>query len=519
MNKLIQVNIGGLVFQIDEGAYLKLDQYLSAIRRKYEQEEGGKEILNDIELRIAELFSETANAGKAIMMSDVEHVINIMGQPEAFDASEPDTSYASTGRRSSRRFFRDGENRMLGGVCSGFGAYFDIDPLWIRLLFVAVFFFGGTGLLLYIVLWIIMPEAKTTTERLEMRGERVNISNIERTIKTSTQQFTERANAFGKEVSDTFRSENVNKAKNSVGVALEETAGAIKPLFTFIFKIFVFFIVITSLAALVAISIFYFVKGLTPGDEIRYVLSHLFETARDANLALLTGLSLAAIPLAVLLVRGIKYLLNIRVSFKVFDWTMLVLWIACIVVISFIGVQLGNDFSQEGRTSTNLELSAPEAELMVVRLDPFEDDYYSRHAYFGKDWNNPVILNDDTIVFRDIDFSVVRSDDSLFHMTLLRSARGSTRDKAKTRAEKLYYPVQQQDSILLLPSSIRLGEDDLWREQEIDVLLRVPDGKTIVLERELEHFFRYNDYTDRLNDDELFNRRLVMTPSGLKPVY
>jgi len=204
MNKLIQVNIGGLVFQIDEGAYLKLDKYLSSIKRKYEKEEGGKEIISDIELRIAEVFNENAELGKAIMMEDVDRIIEMMGQPEDFEEASDEEVYSERETKRSRRFFRDGENRMLGGVCSGFGAYFDIDPLWIRLAFVAAFFFGGSGLLLYIVLWIIMPEAKTTTEKLEMKGERVTISNIERSIKGGARQFTDKTNEMGREIRETF---------------------------------------------------------------------------------------------------------------------------------------------------------------------------------------------------------------------------------------------------------------------------------------------------------------------------
>jgi phage shock protein PspC (stress-responsive transcriptional regulator) len=251
MNKLLYVNIGGVVFQIDETAYQQLDNYLNSIRRKYASTPDGEEIIKDIEHRIAELMFERVGERGAITHAHVEDIIGIMGKPEDYDSqpeAEEKTTYNEyTQRPGSTKFFRDKENNVLGGVCAGFGAKFDIDPLWIRLAFLAFFFVAGTGFLLYIILWAIIPEAKTTAEKLEMRGEKVDINNIERTVKDGARQFSKRVNEFGEEVKQTFSKENIDKSKRNAGDFIEDAAQTLGPVVKTIVKVFVFGILIVSL--------------------------------------------------------------------------------------------------------------------------------------------------------------------------------------------------------------------------------------------------------------------------------
>ena len=191
MNRTITMNLSGIIFHIEEDAYEKLNKYLSTIKGYFKDSEGREEIMNDIEARIAEMLQEKVSTAKqAVLMSDVETVISLMGKPEEFagetdksesaanaDTSSEDfrTSYPNNKRR---RVFRDTDEKILGGVCAGIANYFDFDPIWIRAAFAISFFAFGSGFLLYIILWIIIPEAKTTAEKLEMHGEKVDVNNI-----------------------------------------------------------------------------------------------------------------------------------------------------------------------------------------------------------------------------------------------------------------------------------------------------------------------------------------------------
>ena len=188
MNKTVTVNIGGIVFHIDEIAYDKLRDYLETIRNYFRGSDGSEEIVQDIESRIAEMLQEKIQNKQVVILNDVNDVINNMGRPEDFADGMEEEGFTDMPPLSSqgeikKRLFRDPDDKVLGGVCSGVGSYLGIDPAWIRIAFLIAFFVFGSGFLLYVILWIIMPEAKTTAEKLQMKGENVNISNIEKSFK------------------------------------------------------------------------------------------------------------------------------------------------------------------------------------------------------------------------------------------------------------------------------------------------------------------------------------------------
>ena len=175
MKKTININLAGFVFYIDEDAYEELQKYLKNIKTYLGNTEGREEIIDDIESRIAELFSEKQK--QVITLIEVSEVIEVMGQPEDYmseDETEQKTSYKS----SNKRLYRDPDSTVLGGVCSGIGHYLGIDAIWIRLIFLAMVW-SGVSILFYFILWAIIPKAETTAQKLEMKGKAATFSNIE----------------------------------------------------------------------------------------------------------------------------------------------------------------------------------------------------------------------------------------------------------------------------------------------------------------------------------------------------
>src|SRR5690606_546088 len=189
MNKTVNINLAGVFFHIDEDAYSKLQHYLEAIKRSFANTPGYDEIIADIEARIAELFSEKIKTERQVIGSrEVDEVITVMGQPEDYmvdeEIFEDSTSYERPKTRSRKQLYRDCEHAYVGGVSSGLAHYLGIRSIWVRLLWILLTIFSsGAFILIYIALWIFVPEAVTTAEKLAMRGEPVNISNIERRIK------------------------------------------------------------------------------------------------------------------------------------------------------------------------------------------------------------------------------------------------------------------------------------------------------------------------------------------------
>ncbi len=208
MKKAIKINLSGLIFHIDDDAYEKLKAYLDTISRHFSNKEESKEIIDDIESRIAELFQERiTDETQVITLAIVNEVIDIMGNPEDIADSGEETDGQSSFHETysgNKRLYRDPERSVIGGVCGGLSAYFSVDPVIFRLLFVIFFFAGGASILVYIILWIVLPKAESAAQKLEMRGEKVNVSNLEKKIREEYDNVKENVK------------DNVSKAKENV---------------------------------------------------------------------------------------------------------------------------------------------------------------------------------------------------------------------------------------------------------------------------------------------------------------
>jgi len=184
MKITLSINLGGYSFNIDEDAYAELKRYLKNLEFHFAQEESASEILSDIETRLAELFRTKITTYKQVItMTDVNQAISVMGTPEDISDSDGPSARDKFATPGHHRIYRDTENRIIGGVCAGMGAYWNLDPLIIRIIFIALVLAGGLGVLIYLILYIVLPEARTTAQKIEMKGNPVNIHNIKDSVK------------------------------------------------------------------------------------------------------------------------------------------------------------------------------------------------------------------------------------------------------------------------------------------------------------------------------------------------
>lgn len=536
MNKLLYVNIGGVVFQIDENAYQKLDNYLNSIRRKYNATPDGEEIIKDIEQRIAELFIEKVGQRGAITDQYVDDIINVMGKPEDYDSHEEPTYTHHEKKSGGSRFYRDKEANMLGGVCAGFAAKFDIDVLWIRLAFVISFLFFGTGGLLYLILWILIPQARTTAERLEMRGEKVDITNIEKTIKEGAKQFTTKVNEFGEEVKQTFSRDNINKSKKNAGDFIESAAMTVKPVVQGITRIFAFALLIVCLLIVVVISVELFSNWGNQFSEIDFLGNNIMRGSDEAWLFVACGLSLILIPLIGIIFSSIKYIVGIKKKTKYVSLFLGFLWIVALFSVVYLGITTGKQFREEVQVTDKSEIIQPANNTMYIMMDKIdsytlENTYFdasSRHgkSIFKKDfWEKDedygfITISKDSFAFHHVDVEIEQSLDSNFVVLINKSARGSNKQVAKQNAQETEYTIlQPADSILKIPSLVSLNSNERWHDQEIKVIIRVPINKVIFINNNLEYYLDENEYTSGLKHAELYGGHLKMTMVGLKPVY
>jgi phage shock protein PspC (stress-responsive transcriptional regulator) len=195
MKITVSVNLGGYSFYIDEDAYAELKRYLKNLELHFAGEESAAEILSDIETRMAELFrAKLAGSKQVITIEDVRDAITILGTPEDIDDKNGQSTRDKFTSSGYHRMYRDADHRIIGGVCAGMGAYWDIDPLILRVIFAALVFAGGLGILTYLILWVVLPEAKTTAEKIEMKGEPVNIHNIKDSVKKEFENVRKKMN-------------------------------------------------------------------------------------------------------------------------------------------------------------------------------------------------------------------------------------------------------------------------------------------------------------------------------------
>ena len=194
MKITVSINIGGMAFHIDEDAYTELKIYLRSLDRYFAKEPSSAEIMADIEARIADLLKAKINDYKQVItLQDVKDVINTLGTPEDI-SDDSGSGFEKLGSTGYHRMYRDPDNRIIAGVCSGMAAYWRIEPWIIRVIFIIISLPGGLGILIYIVLWIVLPEAKTTSQKIEMKGDPVNIHNIKDSVRQEFDNVKEKMN-------------------------------------------------------------------------------------------------------------------------------------------------------------------------------------------------------------------------------------------------------------------------------------------------------------------------------------
>lgn len=350
MKKTLTVNLGGTVFHIDEDAYRLLDNYLSNLKLHFRRQVGADEIVNDIELRISELFSEKLTAGsQVITIADVEEVINRMGRPEEMETgAEEETVSGSKGSADThsggygsgswssndttsthtsthRRLYRNPDDRMLGGVIGGFSVYLGWDSTWFRLIFILCSIFGFKVLIpIYIICWIIIPEARTAAEKLSMRGEAVTVENIGKTVTDGFERVSNNVN-------DYMRSDKPRTGMQRTGDTLMMIIGWFLKISLVILAIicspvlFVFGIVFVALLiAAISVAIGGGAALFSMFPTIDFVLP---ASPLSAIVMYIAGILVVGIPLVSLVFAIFRPMLNWQPMATGLKWTLLILWI------------------------------------------------------------------------------------------------------------------------------------------------------------------------------------------------
>ena len=500
MNKTISINLGGFFFHIDEDAYQKLSRYFDAVKRSLSPE-GRDEIIKDIESRIAELFQERIkNEKQVITLSEIDEVIAIMGQPEDYKIDE-ETSYSNEGTYTSstktgrnKRLYRDKDNALLGGVASGFGHYFNIDPLWIRLGIVLIVVAGvGSPILIYLLLWVIVPEAITTSQKLEMRGEPITISNIEKKVKEGINDISDKINNIDhQKIANSARS-----GANQIGTTLSDL---FLSFFKIISKVIGLFIIFFSAMALLGIligSIFMIFSSSLPDS---YIFNN-FHTPLDFDVPMwIQGLLLlfaAGIPLFFLLVLGIKLLVtNMKSLGNNFKYSLLAIWIVALIGITYLGIQQATAVGFEGKSVKKEQIFIQPTDTLFVRMQ--YNNYYAKSLYERENHKYTHDENNKEIIYSTkVRVHFLKTEENQPFLQVERSATGKSHKEATSRSEKIRYNFDIQGNRITLDNYFTTAFGNKFRDQEVNIYIYLPNGTYVKPDESIQDYDR--------SDNDFFN--------------
>ncbi len=496
MNKTVNINLANILFHIDEKAFTKLQRYLEAIKRSFQGTTGSDEIIADIEARIAELFHEKLeNERQVITLKEVDEVINVMGQPEDYMVDEDifeDAPRASepSGKRV-KKLYRDIDNKYIGGVCSGLEHYLGIDALWIRLFFIFFALFTGFGFIAYILLWILVPEAATTSQKLDMRGEPVNISNIERKVKEGFEDVTEK-------VKNVDYEKVGKKVKSSTHTFFDTLGDIIMFLFKVVGKFIGILLIIIGAATLIGLFIALFTVGVLdivhiPGIDFYDMVS---STGTPVWLVSLLAFFAIGIPFFFLLYLGLKILVNNLKSIgNIAKFSLLGLWLLSIIGLTVLGVKQASAHAYTGTTTVKEELYFPADTLNVVMRS---SEFYENQENIGiADMVISYNESGDRFLYSDdVRFDIKKSEDSLSRIRIRKDADGSSFGNARDRASKIDYSFSSEGNTLMLDDYLTTAVENKVRDQEIRVTVYLPEGKVVRLDestrRHIARTMRYD---------------------------
>ncbi len=412
-----------------------------------------------------------------------------------------------------KRMFRDSDNKWFGGVAGGMGAYFNINPNNIRWVLVISLLFGifrevnmfgwgghfnifpnlvfsgitGTFVFIYIVLWIVLPEALTPYQKMEMRGKRVDVNSIKENVQSSMSDLGNRIQNWGKEVQES--AERLGQRVNEFTSAKTQTEGrkyaymppkhnrGISYVFAMIFK--VFFVMVGGIIVLLLLAVF--LTLLFSGFAWAPINNFLWTSETQQLLGWGTLILFIGTPIVGLVIWLVRKILSVKTPGNYLNWTFGGLWAIGWVCLMFFLASVSGDFKRYEWVEVPVALPQPVGSTLVLKVSQPELEYEGNFGWIeeGHRRLKGFSFTNDTLKVAIINIDFEKSQDSLYHVMIVKQAMGGTNADALNRAKKISYNITQQDSTIDLPSGFLIDKNSKYRAQNVLVLVQVPVGKKI----------------------------------------
>ena len=509
MNKTVNINLAGMVFHINEDAFEILNNYLNTLKNHFKNEEGGDEILKDIERRIAELFTGRLDKKEAISLADINEVITIMGDPSQYDdeieqekPQEQQHKEDDLRKGKRRKVYRDEEGRMIGGVCSGMANYFDISVFWSRIIFIGMLFLIGPGApFLYLMFWIALPSAKTTAEKLEMKGEKVNINNIEKNIKDELNIVENKILDFDKKYT-----KEIFGANSFFRKIVDFCIRVITGIFKFIGSCFGIFCILFG-----GILLFLIFSFVFSGAEIlfqnhpmaEHVYSNFFNNKSATWFSLFIG-----IPMVAIILFGLRLVNNTKIHMN-YKIGIFVLWIISLFFLLNSAKDISIEFQEEAK-NTIIENIITQSDTLYLSMN--DVDRVFDNAFDAKGFK--VTPFEDNLMGIGMQLDIVKSKEDNLNIIKKATARGKNKQIAKEMTEGVGFEFLLEDDNLIFDDFFTISTQK-WRMQELDLTLEIPVGMVIFLDHSLEDLIYDIKNQENMWDYDMLGHYWKMEKEGL----
>ncbi len=494
MIKTVSVNLGGIIFQVNEDAYSVLTTYINTLKMHYGDTEQGNEIIADIEARFADVFLKRFKAEdrNVVNILDAEDVIRDMGQPRnidktQFEEEQTEEEVSTADDYIEKRLYRDSDNAVIGGVCAGLSAFEGLkDPLWMRLVFILMVLLGGSGILLYLILWAIVPPAKTASQKLQMRGKQINIDNVEETIKRNEEE---------NEASS--RGSTIEHIINEIGKLFGFLFGFVQGIFKILAKAmsgFIVFFLIVSIFALLGVVLYFIPKAII----------HIFDAPIVALIAA-SGIFISlGIPLLYLIYKLSNVFSNFRVQSKRLKYGTFGIWILGLIMSTFSLMTGAKHYAVTDTVYSEDEFIMTSDSLVLSLNEGF---YYN----FNKFESGLEVYPSERV---KLNIASASSKDLLLSKEI--SATGKNQEVAAFNAQQVNYQYEVKGNEIILDNYFDLGEKKKWRDQTVELTLFIPVGTHFKMDREVKSII------NSIESNGIFTERFFlrgnewkMTPKGM----
>lgn len=512
MDKTININLGGILFQIDEDAYRMLRDYLQAINIRFSNVQGGHETIEDIESRIAEIFQSQKGLAGVITRENVDSMISIIGKPEEFD-QEGTIIETPVYTNNKKRMYRNTDDTIVGGVCSGIAAYLDSDPVLFRILFVLFALFFGVGFFVYLALWIALPAARTDSQKRELHG-------------SSYQKRYDSGQSLG-----------TYQPSSKLGNAINEVFRAIGRVFYIILRVLLIIIGVTLvitgfLFILSFVMIFVFkypgvysfdspaVNIFNIPDFLNYIVSPTL-----VPWIIILASFVFILPMLGLIYWGVKMIFWFKARDGVISLIAFVFWVMCVTALSIICFNEGVSFAESARSTSEIILPRTPDTLYIHSDKKMADLKYEKELSLPHEEYSVFINDGNKEIYIKPFLNIGISENKETRLEVRKHSAGRSQTEAMNKATGIIYNFSLNKDTLNIDEYFTLPSGRKWSADNIELNLSIPSGVILKFDNAIRI---RNQLHFRDGDDDYYESRWqyrvgskgiwVMTDNGLEMV-